>query len=301
MRNYKAIALAAMLLVPGQLSAQKAKPIVAIEQMEDLAGTGEAEKFSAMVATAIQSTGKFRVMERRMGTLMREQTRAKGGVVTTRTPGRVGGFEGVDFLIYGSLTSVSASNKADIGSTVLSGLFTPKGAQMKSCSNRIATLGVDIKITDADSGEIKYVTRIDEKQKSAASCSGQGEIDTAMLLRSAADKVASGLVMAIYPIQVAAVQPDGGIILNYGEGSIQPGSIMSVYSKGAAIRDPASGDIIGNTETKLGLIRVAEVTGRLSKAMPVTSFVTLPPVGSIVRAASADEVKALTKQKKNVR
>lgn len=301
MRILQSIGLAALLLSPSHLLAQKSKPIIAIEQMEDLAGTGEAEKFSAMVATAIQSTGKFRVMERRMGTLMREQTRAKGGVVTTRTPGRVGGFEGVDFLIYGSLTSVSASNKTDIGSTVLSGLFTPKGGSMKSCSNRIATLGVDIKITDADTGEIKYVTRISEQQKSAASCSGQGQIDTAVLLRSAADKVASGLVMAIYPIQVAAVQPDGGIILNYGEGSIQTGSIMSVYAKGAAIRDPDSGEVIGNTETKLGLIQVAEVTGRLSKAVAVSTFATLPPVGSIVRAASDAEVKALTKSKKTSR
>jgi len=73
------------------------------------------------------------------------------------------------------------------------------------------------------------------------------------------------------------------------------GALMAVYSKGDPIRDPASGDIIGSTETKLGLIRVSDVAARMSKATPVTAFSMTPPVGSIVRLASAEDAKALDK------
>lgn len=287
------ILAAAALLVPAAVMAQGKKPSVAVVKMDDLARSGQADTLSAMIETAIAGTGKFRLIERQqMGKLVGEQTRAKGGVVTTNTPGRIGGFEGTDYLIYGTITSVSARNANNVGGTMLAGFLGNKGT---TCSNKVATLALDIKITDADSGEIKYVTRIDETQKSATACGSQANIDTALLMRSAADKVASGLVTAIYPIQVAAVQGDGSLVLNYGEGAVQPGAVMAVYAKGEPIRDPSSGELIGSTETKLGLVRVSEVTGRLSKAVLATKFASVPAVGSVVRPASTDEIRTLVK------
>jgi curli biogenesis system outer membrane secretion channel CsgG len=276
------------------------KPIVAVYQMDDLAKTGQAATFSAMIQTAIEGTSKFRVIERaRLDVLLKEQGKAKAGLVTTNTPGRMGGFEGVDFLIYGSITTVSLTNKSDFGTSFVMGMLTPQGQGAPSCANTYATLGIDIKITDARTGEVRYVTRISETQKSASACGGgPGQIDTSLLLRAAADKVASGLVQAIFPIQIASVQDDGVVILNYGEGSLQIGNILTVYQKGEAIRDPASGEILGTSESKLGFVRVTEVTGRLSKAEPITPFATSPPIGSIVRTATAADVDAITRPKK---
>lgn len=276
---------------PGIVFAQSAKPTVAVARIDDLTHSGQADKLSAMIASAVAATGKFRLIERQqLGQLVGEQARAKGGMVTTNTPGRVGGFEGIDYLIYGTITSISAKKTSDIGSNMLAGLMGNKGA---NCTNTSATLALDIKITDTDSGEIKYVTHIDETQKAAASCDGDSNIDSGLLIRSAADKVASGLVTSIYPIQVAAVQADGQFVLNYGEGAVQPGSVMAVYAKGEAIRDPSTGEVIGSNESKLGLIRVTEILGRMSKAVPATTFSGSVPVGSVVRPASVTEVKAL--------
>lgn len=293
------LALSAAISCDGEALAQSGKPTVAVVKIDDLAGTQQADQFTAMIESAIAGSGKFRLMEReRMGKLVGEQTRARGGMVTTNTPGKVGGFEGVDYLIYGSITSISAKAKADVGATLLTGLLSGRNGGSQTCSNTLATLGVDIKITDADSGEIKYSTHIDEQQKSASSCGGNGEIDASALLRAAADRVAGGLVTAIYPIQIASVQADGTVVLNYGEGALDVGSILAVYSRGEAIRDPASGEIIGNDETKLGLVRVTEVTPRMSKATAITGFVTAPQIGAIARAASAADVNAVAKPKK---
>lgn len=278
--------------------AQSGKPSVAVMQMDDLAGSGQAASFSTMIESAVAGTGKFRLIERgRLGTLVAEQGRARAGVVTTNRPGKTGGFEGVDYLIYGTITSVSAGSSqnlgASLGMSMLGSMLSQGGRSATNCSNSSATLAVDIKITDSDSGEIKYTTRISETQRSAASCDGRASVDTALLFRSAADKVASGLVTSIYPVQVAAVQPDGVLVLNYGEGALAQGAVMAVFSKGAAIRDPASGEILGNDETKLGLIRVSEVSSRMSKAVPVTAFAQSPGVGSIVRPASSEDLASV--------
>ena len=296
---FRACAALLLVLAPAQLLAQKGRPVVAIYAMDDLAQTGKAPQFSQMIETAIEATNKFRVIEREhMGKLLGEQGRAKAGLVTTNRPGKIGGFEGADFLIYGTITSVSLTNKADFGTTFLAGMMAGQNNPHPACSNAFATLGIDIKITDGNTGEIKQVTRINEQQKSAAVCGANGQIDVALLMRSAADKVATNLVTTIYPIQIADVQDDGSMMLNYGEGAIQPGAIMTVFQKGRKIIDPATGETIGNSETRLGFLRVTDVQGRLSKALPASDFATLPPVGSIVRVASADDLLALKAQSK---
>lgn len=276
--------------------AQSRKPVVAVAQIDDLARSGKSDVLAKMIETAVAASGKFRLMERdSIGTLMGEQVRAKGGIVTSNKPKRVGGFEGADYLIYGAITSVGTKNSDNIGSTFVAGLLGNKGAH---CENKIATLAMDVKITDTDTGEIKYVKQLNESQRSQASCDGSAEIDVPQLLRQAANHVASGLVTAIYPILVASVQSDGTLVLNYGEGAVDPGQVFAVYSKGDAIRDPSTGEVIANNETRLGYVRVSEIAGRISKATPLVTFASLPAVGSVVRPASDDEVRALTKPQK---
>ncbi|HLY91570.1 MAG TPA: CsgG/HfaB family protein [Acetobacteraceae bacterium] len=138
-----------------------------------------------------------------------EQARAAGGMVTTNTPSKVGGFEGIDNLVYGTITSVSAKRSGDVGSTLMAGLLGQRDAH---CTAVKATLALDIKITDSRTGEIRYATHIDDSQKSVPNCSGNEKIDTAALMRSAADKVANGLTNCIYPIQIAMAAPDGSLV-----------------------------------------------------------------------------------------
>ena len=252
-----------------------------------------------MIETAITSSGKFRVIEReRVGKLVGEQARAKAGLVTSRTPGKIGGFAGADFLVYGSITNISTTKKSDFGANILGAMMSGSNGARPSCTNAVATVSVDIKITDADTGEVRYVNRIDQTLKSAAVCDGNAQVNTGLLLRGAADKIAAGLVTTVYPIQIAAVQPDGVIVLNYGEGTLQANTVLGVFLKGEAIVDPANGEVIGNNETRLGLIRVTDVTGRFSKAVTASSFGTPPPVGAIVRVATPSDLQAFSGKKR---
>ena len=290
---------AAMLLAPLSIhAAAQDKPIVAIYPIDDLAQTGQSSTFSAMLETAIGSTGKFRVMERtRLDTLLGEQGKAKSGVVSTNTPGRIGGFEGVDYLVYGAITGLSIQRKADLGAALLGGMLG-NGQATSNCSTGEVTLGVDIRITDANTGEVRYVTRINEKQKAGTAC-GQmsAQIDATGLLRAAADNIASGLVTAIFPIQVASIQPDGLLILNYGQGALNVGQLYTVFEKGEVIVDPATGDVIASNEHELGLVEITDVQARFSKARPVGAFASAPRVGAIARIANAEELKRARKRR----
>ncbi len=285
-----------LLALPAYAVAQDKKPVVAIYKMDDLTNSGQGDTFSAMIETAIAGTSKFRVVEReRLNKLLNEQGKAKGGLITSNRPGKVGGFEGADYLIYGTITAISSTKKSDLGSSLLSGVLSGnRGGQ--SCNNAVVTMEADIKISDANTGEVRYVRRISEQQKSASVCGGSNAtIDAGALMRAAADKIASGLVTTIYPIQVAAVQADGVIVLNYGEGTVRPQDYLTVFLKGEPIVDPATGEVIANNETKLGVIRVTDVTGRISKAQPVSNFGNAVPVGAIVREATPDELKSAGK------
>jgi len=99
--------------------------VVAVRQIEDLAGTGQSEPFTAMIQAAVAQTGRFRVMERDFDQLLGEQQDANNGLVTTNTPGRTGGFEGADFLIYGTITAASSGREADEGAQLGNRLLSP--------------------------------------------------------------------------------------------------------------------------------------------------------------------------------
>lgn len=70
--------------------------------------------------------------------------------------------------------------------------------------------------------------------------------------------------------------------------------IVAIY----AILDPATGEALGNNETPYGQIQITDVQPRFSKAVAITNFATVPPVGSIVRVATAGEVNSSKKKKK---
>lgn len=275
-------------------------PGVAIAEIDDIAQSGKSAALTAMILSSIAATNKFRVIEReQLAKLEREQVLAKRGTITSRDNGRIGGFEGADFLIYGSITTLSASKKTDMGATLLKGLFTPQGSSSQSCYQGKITLGLDIKITEKQTGLIRYVKRIDESQTSSICGEELPQADTSALMRSAADKVASGLITSVFPIKVADVADDGVITLNYGEGSVRMGDFLTVFEPGKALVDPDTGAPMGTSERRVGIVQVIDVQTRFSRAKAVAGFVTDPPqVKFVARPTTRDDQDAFRPGKK---
>jgi hypothetical protein len=261
-------------------------PVVALRRLEDFANTGQGPAFSRMLQTAIVSTAKFRVMDRSFASALMEQRDAASGLVTTNRPGRSGGFEGADFLIEATITTASAGRQADIGTTIVANLLGGRNSNVR-CSRMAASIAVDITILDAATNEARYASRINQTGQSAASCTGDDRVDVAAMLRLAADRIAASLVTTIYPIQIMALQPDGSILLNYGEGTLAVGAMLSVYGPSTAIPDPGTGRMVMVDGMRLGDIRVTEVQARFSRAVAVGPATAPLSVGAIVRPTQA--------------
>jgi curli biogenesis system outer membrane secretion channel CsgG len=285
--------LIAVLTGFAQTASAQGRPVVAVYEMRDQANSGYADSLSTMVQTAISDTNKFRVIERNFGTLAREQESGNRGLVTTNTPGRSGGFEGADYLVYGTITNISTRQSSDLGGTIgMALLGGAVGVQSNvNCTRVIATIAVDIRIVDQRTGEVRYTDSLDEEGRSGSTCASGEGIDLSTLFRTVANKIASGLVMEIFPIQVAAVQPDGTIMLNYGEGTLSPGATLTLFARGESIRDPATGELLTDEGTAIGQVRVTEVTPRFSRAVPVAPLTATPEIGTVARLAAPVETR----------
>lgn len=276
------------------------QPIVAVAKIDDNAGSGQAETLTQMMLTAIAATQKFRVMERgQAGVLLQEQQRAKSGLVTSRNGGKVGGFQGADYLIYGTITTLSVTKKSNIGATLGMGLLSGgSSSQPQNCYGGEVTLSLDIRITDGETGQIRYVKRIDEKKKAGTIC-GEGvpQVNATELFRSAADNVAAGLVTTVYPMKVANAQPDGTLMLNYGEGTLKVGDMVTIFRPGEAVIDPDTGRSLGSSEQRMGIAQITDVQSSFSKAKGVAGFDYPAQTLDIARLSTSDDLSAYPKGK----
>jgi curli biogenesis system outer membrane secretion channel CsgG len=292
------------------------KPVVSIDSIQDMASTGQGDVLKQMIETTIVNTGKFRVMERGaqgMNVLLAEQARAKSGMVTSNTPGKVGGFEGVDFKVYGTITTASAGAKRDVGAStgmriggglarglLGGGLGNAVGNSFdanSNCTSSSASLAIDIRITDGSTGEVRYAKQITEGASTGTTCGSRSDVDVNALMRSAAQHVSMGLVTIMYPVKVVDVGDDHQIILNYGEGLLAPGDVFAIFQQGKKIVDPDTGAVLGNNEVFLGLVRISDVLPKMSKAVPLTTFT--PPVGAVAREPTPDEMRILSAGRKS--
>lgn len=275
----------APILWSASATAQGPTASVGIEQLDDMVQSGAADALANMIESALSATGRFRVVERRQLAAPPPVRPRRGRSVSSPAQAPV------DYLVQGTITAMGVRARTNIGTSLLGGFLSGLRGEGGDthCSNQEATISLDVRVLDARTREIRHVLRVNETQRAAAVCGGQAEIDVPRLLRAAANRVAGDLVTGIYPIQIAAVQADGVVVLNYGTGTVQPNSTYAVYLRGQPIRDPATGQTIGNEETRLGYVRISEVTARTSRASSLGSLT--PQVGAILRPATPEEVR----------
>jgi hypothetical protein len=287
MNHAAVVSLTAILLISlisPTLAQQPKKPVLAVVSIEGGDDAAELKSFREMVESAIIASNKFQNIERgRLNKLLDEQNKANSGLTKSRTAGQSGGFSGVDFLVYGSITNFARKEET---------------IPFLNCKTQKVVLSVDIRLTEAATGVIRYSKRIDQQSKGNSQCEGLGgsSSDGSEVLRLAADNIAAGLVQAIYPITVIAVQPDGTILVNYGDGTLTMGEQYAIFRKGQEVRDPTTGEVLGSSETKIGQGEVVSVAPKFSTISAIDYDPASVQIGDIVRAAS-EKVKRPKKKR----
>jgi hypothetical protein len=73
------------------------------------------------------------------------------------------------------------------------------------------------------------------------------------------------MTSAIYPIEIVRVEA-GRIFINRGEGVVVQGDRLELLALGAELRDPQSGESLGESETPVGLAEIVEVSAKFAVA-----------------------------------
>jgi curli biogenesis system outer membrane secretion channel CsgG len=238
-----------------------------------------------MFVTALVKSGKYRVIEReQLAAIMQEKNLTLSGDIDQKTAMKIGKLLGVEYIIAGALTELGAQ-KTNVNTPWLRGIPSVNvGVSKMDCA-------IDARAFSTTTGEIVWADSAKEETSSSkvyvAGAGGgvddQRKLDA--LVRPVVTKLADSLAQKSLStsgtggsgdasgVAGKIARVDGGeIYLNVGsEAGVKGGEEFNVMRMGAPIKDPDSGEVLGQNETKIGRVRVEKVMGpRLSTAKVIS-------------------------------
>jgi len=250
--------------------------------------------FVDMLTTALVKTRKFDVIERdRMAEILKEQGLSLEGVARGGYAGDGFNLKGVDYIITGAITEYGETAKA----MEVAGFSTGK---------RIASMAVDIRVLDVESGSIGFADTVRAETKGSNSLnvkgfSTGGDNSSGALLgkvmRDTSKNITNLIVSTIYPIKVVAVTKKGDVMLNYGNGYLQEGYELEIFSQGESFVDPDTGEELGSEEELIGKVSIFSAQAKFSKAKVMDGKGAIEK-GMIARVVAIKKSK--TKEKKKL-
>ena len=236
----------------------------------------KAGNFQTMLETQMVKVGRFKIMERnRLGEVLGEQ----GLQGEFSDAGTVMNISAVDYLVYGSITKFGTKKKE---------ISTKSFATVKV----IAEFGIDLKLVDAPTGEIRRAETIEVSLETGSGMATNG-IQTGDILadpladvqRRAAKQVAATISESIFPIEVVTFREDANqsccAYLNYGSALLSVGDKLKLVTLGESLIDETTGLDLGSTEKTIGVVQVTEALEKFSKAKIVSG--ETPRKGQIAR------------------
>ena len=280
-------------LFTNNLISKENLPIVAVSQFEQTfqndryrRPSANVDNYEAMLETQLIKVGRFRVYERnKLEEVLREQG-LQESLSGNNTQIKI---DGVDYLVYGAITDMSSEAKE---------LSTGGFATIK-VTNRF---GVDVKIVDALSGEIRRAESIVAVIETGSGVATKGftnvEVDNNGLVeaqRIVAKRTAALLAESIFPIRVVDIFNDE-IYLNYGDSILSVGDRLRVIQEGREIIDQDTGLSLGSRQKVLGEIEIVSADSSLSIAKIIKEDSEFT-VGSVAKMILEDSSSKNKKQR----
>lgn len=279
--NCGALCASLLLLLAPCVHAQNKQPYIGVGQMNaSVPGMNPynaqqlGNTFATMVETQLLETQKFHVIERaQLGQILGEKALGQSGVTGNNESVTNGGIQGVDYLVYGTITKLGQATQATHVGVPAFGRFGGFGGGGFSSANSEVSMAVDLRITDAHTGEIKYAGTVEEQIKSGSvvRVAGVGTGNQAAdplsdVERLTAKAIVAATTTSIYPIRIITQESDGSYVLNYGASVLTVGDELGVFRVGESFKDPDTGKILGADETRVGLLKVIDAESQFSKA-----------------------------------
>lgn len=235
---------------------------------------------SDILITELVKSGKFIVVERdKMNRLMEEQKLGLSGAIDPGTAAKMGKILGLNAIVTGSISQFGEETE---GSEYL---LTQSKSQIVKCA-------VDIRVVDVETGQILYAdsgTGVAKKHSGGVlglgTRAGYDETLEGDALRAAIAKFVDNIVTEVqkkpWSCRVADVDQQN-VYLNAGSASGVPvGLKLTAYHIGREIKDPTTGLVLGNTEEKIGDLKVVRFFGDDGSVAELASG-SMPSQGDVV-------------------
>jgi len=234
-----------------------------------------------VLITELTKSGKFIVVERsKLDSIMSEQKLGMSGAIDASTAAKVGKILGLNAIVTGSISEFGSQTE---GSEYLI-------AQSK---RQVVKATVDIRVVDAETGQILYAdsgSGLGVKKTGGVlglgTRAGYDESLEQEALRAAIVKFMNNIVAQVEkkPWSCRVADAEGNsVYLNAGSDSGLPvGSKLTIFRSGREIKDPTTGLVIGNTEEKIGEVKVDRYFGENGSVATLTSG-SLPGKGDVAR------------------
>lgn len=238
------------------------------------------------LVTALLATNRFRLIERaEIDRVLEEQNLGKGGVVDPQSAAKIGKILGAQYLVMGRITEFSTKEDDDLLANP--NHHNPMGMRIARTTSRVA---IDARLVDATTVEIlasvtgtgkKATVNLGLITKEGGVLFGDKDFkksDLGKALRQAVNSVARQLAVKAYermaPSTITgmiAYVKDDKIIINVGQKhGVKPGMIFKVARKLETIKDPVTGELIGEATEAIAEIAVIEVKERSATCKIVT-------------------------------
>jgi hypothetical protein len=221
--------------------------------------------FTQRLAVALTETNKFAVLDRESIT---EFAREKSLLLSNDAPleeqAKLAEMLGSDYLLVGTISQAMLSKQqrrlaaADYTVNKYKERVVFNYRLILSYSRQIVSAGVVEKYLENE--EIRALA--DEQSSTEWD---PGQVRDAVF-RVVANEVVERIIDHLYPVQVAAVQADGQVVVNQGGGRISQGSLLDIYKQGEEVFDPDTKESLGKIEALVATIRITRVAGKMSFA-----------------------------------
>ena len=254
------------ILLLSLLYSQSSKPVIGVGEI--LYGGDAVESWRTELEARLVSTNKFDIIERqRLNDILREQGLGASGLV--EGSGKIGGIGGIDYIVYGTITSITQEIVAE--------------------SYWEVNASLSVKVVDLSTGKIVLNQNLktdsfdDNKKKAIAEV-------RADLSRNIAKRIA----FKVFPIKIAQI--DGkDVYINYGKGAINSSGAYKAFKMTGGFRDPDTGELLGSKENYMGLIDIRKREEKYSIGKIIHSVGTIQ-IGDQLKWVSEKNFKKLKKK-----
>ncbi len=256
---------------------------------------------AAQLVSELNRTNRFIVVDRAdLKAVLREQQMGLEKLTKTGAP-RAGNLLGAQHLIRGSVTQF---DQAESGGGISFGISLPGFGGALSPQVRSGTVGIDIRIIDTTSGRIvkTYTVKKEVSGMALAADFSTGKFNiggdvfkktalgqaTREAIAEAVARIVEGMDAVPWQALVARVK-GSKVYVNAGEkANIKPGDRLLIYRVVERITDPATQEVLGVEERKIGEMRIHQVARKYSVGF-VSGGPYPPRRGDILRLIPATQ------------